>query len=249
MKPVRLLSLACTVPLALAAAALVAAPPAISVKRETPLYEFEYSYPPAAAAIPGLRARLEADRAQRLAKLTADARNGQAEAKKGGFPFHRYSWSQTWQVVASPPGWLSLSAAYWNYTGGAHGMSWSGAMLWDRKANLPRNPLDLFTSKAALAQAIRAPFCAALNRARIAKRGGTIKPGSTEMFEECIDPLKQTVLLGSKSKLAFDRIGILIAPYEAGPFAEGGYEVTLPMTPAVLAAVRPGFRRSFAVGR
>ena len=46
-----------------------------------------------------------------------------------------------------------------------------------------------------------------------------------------------------------DRIGILIGPYEAGPYAEGGYEVTLPVTPAILAVVKPEYRASFAASR
>jgi len=145
------------------------------------------------------------------------------------------------------PGWLSLSASTYSYTGGAHGMSWSSAMLWDRRAAVPRNPLDLFTSRAALSRAIRGPFCAALNRERAEKRGEPVKAGSTAMFDDCIDPVKQTVLLGSRSRRVFDRIGILVAPYEAGPYAEGSYEVTVPVTAAVLAAVRPEYRASFAL--
>jgi len=239
--------LAVAAPLAVGAATLLAAPPAISVKRETPAYEFEYSYPAAAAAIPGLRTRLEADRARRLARLAADARSAQAEAKKEGFPFHKYAWSQTWEVVASPPGWLSLSAAYWNYTGGAHGMSWSGAMLWDRKANVPRNPLDLFVSKAALSAAIRTPFCNGLDRQRAEKRGQAVNRASGDEFDKCIDPVAETVILGSRGGQAFDRIGILVAPYSAGPYAEGSYEVTLPVTSAILQAVKPQFRSAFVL--
>ena len=214
-----------------------------------PLYGFSYAIPPAAGAIPALRVRLEADRARQLAKVRSEARAAAAEAKAGGFPVRKYDYAQAWQVVASLPGWLSLSASYYSYTGGAHGMSWSGAMLWDRKAGVPRNPLELFASKEALSRAIRAPFCAALDRQRAEKRGEAVKPGSTAMFDECIDPVKQTVLLGSKSKRAFDRIGVLVAPYEAGPYAEGSYEVTVPVTPAVLAAVRPQWRASFARGK
>jgi len=239
----------------LAPLAVLAATPALAATAgewtapANPLYDFSYTIAPQAAAIPALRTRLLADRAAQHAKVRRDAAESAAEAKAGGFPVRKLDYQQTWQVVTSLPGWLSLSAAYYSYTGGAHGMSWSGAMLWDRTAAKPRNPLDLFTSRAALSQAIRGPFCAALNRQRAEKRGEPVKAGSTAMFEECIDPVKQTVLLGSKSKRVFDRIGILVAPYEAGPYAEGEYEVTLPVTAAVLAAVRPEFRGSFGVGQ
>ena len=69
------------------------------------------------------------------------------------------------------------------------------------------------------------------------------------MFDQCIDPTASTVILGSSNKQQFDRIGILIAPYEAGPYAEGDYEITLPVTKAVLAAVKPQYRSVFALGR
>ena len=58
--------------------------------------------------------------------------------------------------------------------------------------------------------------------------------------------MAQTLILGSRNHKTFDRIGFLIAPYEAGPYAEGSYEVTLPVTPAVLAAVKPEWRGAFA---
>lgn len=246
--------LRCLAPLAMLAAQPVIIGPALAatagewIAPANPLYQFTYAIPPQAAAIPALRSRLMADRAAQHAKVRREAAASAAEARRGGFPVRKFEYLQTWQVVTSLPDWLSLSAAYYSYTGGAHGMSWTGAMLWDRKAAKPRNPLDLFTSRAALSRAIRAPFCAALNRQRAEKRGETINPNSTAMFEDCIDPLKQTVLLGSKSKRVFDRIGILVAPYEAGPYAEGQYEVTLPVTPAVLAAVRPQYRASFGIG-
>lgn len=234
---------------AFVATAAVAAPPARAVKEDNALYTFDYAYPAAAGAIPGLRASLDADLSKQLGTLKKDAREGQAEAKQNGFPYNKYGWSQTWQVVTDLPGWLSLSASYWTYTGGAHGNSWSGAMLWDRKANRARNPLDLFNSKAALAAAIRKPFCDALDKQRAEKRGEPVNRASGDEFDKCIDPTGQTVILGSRGKKAFDRIGILVAPYSAGPYAEGSYEVTVPVTAAVLAAVKPAFRASFAAVR
>jgi len=233
--------------LALLPLLMAAAPPAGVRKQKTAQYDFEYTYPAAAAAIPALRARLDADRAKTLATLLKDAAAAAIEAKKDGYPFRPYAWNQAWQVVTSLPGWLSLSATYWNYTGGAHGMTWSGAMLWDRTASTARNPFDLFTSKAALQKAIQPAFCAALNKQRTARRGEPIDPKSPAEFDKCINPVDETVILGSSNRKTFTRIGILVAPYSAGPFAEGTYEVTVPVTPAIIAAVKPQYRASFAV--
>jgi hypothetical protein len=57
------------------------------------------------------------------------------------------------------------------------------------------------------------------------------------------------VLLGSSNKRRFNRIGLIASPYVAGSYAEGQYEVTLPVTPKVLAAVKPEYKAAFALGR
>jgi len=219
------------------------------VSEKNDLYEFTYSYPASAGTVAGLKTSLDADLNTRLAKLKSEAAAARKDAAKDGYPYNPWYWSQEWKVVTDLPGWLSLSAEYANYTGGAHGMQWFGTMLWDRQAGKARDPLSLFQSKAALSSAIRKPFCAELDRQRVKKRGEPLSAARSSMFEECVDPLKQTVIVGSASGKAFDRIGILVAPYEAGPYAEGTYEVTVPVTPAVVAAVRPEFRSSFAALR
>lgn len=220
--------------------------PARAVTEETDTYVFEYAYPAAAAAIPQLAAWLEKDLAAKKAELAADAAAGRRDAQGGGYPFHPYTNSTSWSVVTDLPGWLSLSADLGFFTGGAHPNYVFDSLLWDRAAGVRREPVDLFTSRAALSAAIGRDFCAALDRQRAEKRGEPVVR-SSEMFSDCIDPAAQTVILGSAGREGFDRIGILIAPYEAGPYAEGSYEVTLPVTPAVLAAVKPEFRAAFRV--
>ena len=53
------------------------------------------------------------------------------------------------------------------------------------------------------------------------------------------------MILGSSDRKRFNRIGLLVGPYAAGPYAEGSYDITLPVTPAVLKAVKPEFRAAF----
>ncbi|HWU02979.1 MAG TPA: hypothetical protein VN222_09605, partial [Novosphingobium sp.] len=120
------------------------------------------------------------------------------------------------------------------------------ALLWNKLARRQVKAVDLFVSKAAFAAAVRAPFCAALNRERSKRRGEKVDPRSGSDFDTCPDPADQVVILGSHGRRAFDRVGILMGPYVAGPYAEGDYEVTLPVTPAIIAAVRPQYRADFA---
>jgi hypothetical protein len=109
-----------------------------------------------------------------------------------------------------------------------------------------RMPIELFTSASGFRAAVKAPFCQALDRER-ARRRGPDYPKDDDMFGKCIDPVEETtIILGSGNRRSFDRVGFLIAPYSAGPYAEGSYEVTLPVDAALLRAVKPEYRAAFA---
>ena len=223
-----------------------------SISVQNDLYQFGYSYPAAAGALPGLKAMLDADAAQQQGRTRRNAQANKDDMDKGGFPYHTNTRQMDWQVVADIPGWLSLSGKGYTFTGGAHGNTWFATILWDKQANAQRKPLDLFTSQAALSQAITTPFCAALDRQRAQKRGTAPAPatsgsGQIDEFNRCIDPTAETIILGSSNGQTFDRIGVLVPPYEAGPYVEGTYEVTLPVTDAVMAALKPQYRASFTV--
>lgn len=220
-----------------------------SVKERNASYEFDYSYPAAAGAIPGVKAWLDADLAKQKAELADDARQGQADARESGFGFNPYGYSGAWSVVTELPGWLSLSGSMWSFSGGAHGNPWSQALLWDKGANVRRAPLDLFTSPQALSRAIRAPFCDQLDKERAKRRETKIDRNSGDPFDACIDPVKSVIILGSSNRQQFNRIGVLVDPYEAGPYVEGTYDISIPVTAAVIAAVKPQYRAAFAPGR
>lgn len=224
-------------------------PVARSEKVSNDLYEFEYAYPAAAAAVPDLRAWLDADIETQRRALIEQAQEALAESRKSDFPYNPYGYWTEWKVVADLPGWLSLSASVSTYEGGAHPNHGFTALVWDRQANLRREALDFFASKEALSRAIRPQFCREIDRQRAKKRGEPVRQGGDDPFTDCIDPVANTVILGSSNGKAFDRVGILVAPYEAGPYVEGSYEVTLPVTDAVMAAVKPDFRAAFVKGR
>jgi hypothetical protein len=243
----RLLSVAAM--LALPIAAIAAPTPARSVKVSNALYEFSYAYPAQAAALPPVKAILDRDLAKTRTSLITEATQDQRDAKKGHYPYRAYSTDVTWKVVTALPGWLSLSSQLYAYTGGAHGNSGFDTLLWDKGANVRRQPIDLFVSPAAFAAAVKAPFCDGLAGERLKKRGEVWSSNDIPEFTNCIDPVKDAVvILGSANGRAFTRIGFLIGPYSAGPYAEGSYEVTVPVTSAILGAVKPQFRAAFAAG-
>jgi hypothetical protein len=146
-------------------------------------------------------------------------------------------------VVANLPRFLSLSASLYEYGGGAHGDSAFDALVWDREAKQALDPKAMFTSPAALQAALGAPWCKALKAERAKRLGPDY---ADDGFFECPAIADLTVLLGSSDRKSFNRIGLLAAPYVAGSYAEGAYEVTLPVTPSVMAAVKPAYRAAFA---
>ena len=219
-----------------------------SEKESNEVYEFEYSYPDEAAQYPGLRELLDSRLADARSELAAEAKKGKKEAETEGFPYHAHSSGTTWKVVAQTPRFLSLSAEVYAYMGGAHGMTTFDTLLWDKQSKIARQPADLFVRDEVVKSAIQQPFCQALDRERAKRRSG-FEPQGDDMFNECIDPTESTIILGSSDGAAFDRIGVLVEPYAAGPYAEGSYDVTVSVTGKVLDAVKPAYRDAFKLAR
>ena len=209
---------------------------------------FRYTYPPAAARIAPLRAWLDADRKTLAARFLADVRTAKSEAKAGGFPYGDWDFQKEWSVVTETPRFLSLSGSLYTFTGGAHGGTASLALVWDKAARRRVAPTALFASAGAIQSALGAAFCDRLDMERVKRRGAPVARDS-DPFNACPKVSEATLILGSTDRRAIDRVGLLVDQYVAGPYAEGMYEVTLPVTPALLGAVKPAYRAAFALGR
>lgn len=220
-------------------------PEALTVSEDTDLYSFDFAYPVEVAAIPELKQRFDAEMAQSKDRLVKLATEAQANAREQGFPYNAYAEGTNWQVVADTPRFLSLSAAIYSYTGGAHPNSGTKALVWDREAKRALAPVDFFTSAKALEDAVREPYCAALDKER-GQRRGPEGQSTIDEFGQCPPIGDLTVLLGSSRGGKFNRIGLVADPYVAGPYAEGDYDITVPVTAEVLEAVRPAYRDAFA---
>ncbi len=207
--------------------------------------EFAYSWPAQVTAIPALAKRLTAERDQLLAEQKTEWEQSLTEfaGDDCGACTNR-SYEKTWDVVADVPRFLSLSGAWNVYSGGAHGNYAWDALVWDREAQEGFDPKTMFTSPAALQGALGGAWCKAL----LAERAERLGP---EYADDSVFPCPPiadlTVLVGSSDSKSFNRIGLIAAPYVAGSYAEGEYEVTLPVTPKVLAAVKPAYKAAFAL--
>ena len=236
-------------PLALILLAAAAQPvrPSQSIKAAD--YDFSFAYPPRVAAVPALATYLDARRAAALSETAKDAAEERRDSRQNKYSFNRYETSIKWSMVTETPRLLSLSSETYTFSGGAHGGTSSSALVWDKTARQRLRPIDLFASPAALWAAIKPAYCNALNVERQKRRGEPVAAGSTDMFDTC-PPFKDlTLLLGSTDRAAVNRIGLIADQYVAGSYAEGPYEVTLPVTAAVVTAVKPGYRAAFAVAQ
>ncbi len=223
-----------------------AAPPAKPFEQsdKTELLEFLYAYPAQAAAIPTLVDRFARAMAETKADALKMATQDRDSARKAGFPFHAHSRETRWSVMADTPRFLALESANYMYTGGAHGMTGYEALLWDRERRRETDFGALLTSEAAFAAAIHDNFCKALDRARAEKRGAPVVPGDDD-FTKCIDPMKQVLAPTSRDGKLIDGIQVTIGPYGAGPYAEGSYDIKLPVDAAIYKAIKTEYQDAF----
>jgi hypothetical protein len=90
------------------------------------------------------------------------------------------------------------------------------------------------------------PWCDALNKARAEKRGEPVGGGG--MFDECPKLSEISIIPTDKDGNGkFERLELIADPYVAGPYVDGSYEIELPVTGDLIAAIRSDYRENFAV--
>ncbi|MEP5510458.1 MAG: DUF4163 domain-containing protein [Erythrobacter sp.] len=207
--------------------------------------EFSYSWPKQVSAIPGLAKLLGEKRAEALTSQKKEWKESVDEfGTDGCTSCVTRDFSTEWKVVTDLSRFLSLSSGSYIYGGGAHGNSFTDSLIWDRKAEASINTTTLFKSTSALWDAARDDYCKALDKVRAERRGEPVQEGG--YGSECPGLDELTLMAGSSDGKTFNRLGLVADPYVAGAYAEGTYEVTLPVTNAILDAVKPEYREYFS---
>lgn len=207
--------------------------------------EFSYAYPAQAAAIPFLVEKFGKDIASSKANALKMAKEDSVSAKEAGYPFRPHSIETKWKVQADTPRFLSLESESYVYTGGAHGMTGYDVVLWDKARRRETSVKAVMTSPAAFAAAIRDPFCKELDRQRAEKRGEPVVRGDDD-FTQCINPMEQVLVPTSSNGKLIDSMTVVVGPYNAGPYAEGSYDVKLPVDAAMRKAIKTEYQDGFA---
>jgi Deacetylase PdaC len=224
----------------------------IDFKDKGPGYEADFTYPAHLKSIPALNNYMKKEQADLFQETKAAAKDVEeliSERIKSGDNMAVIDRQQNWQTIANLPGYVSLSVSWYTYDGGAHGLYGTGAKIWDKKAGKAVDPISLFVSKKAFDAEIQTRFCDKLDSERSSRRDGekVDRSKADDWTQACPTPSDYVVLIGSSNGKTFDRMAVYVGPYGAGPYSEGAYEIDMPMTAKLVAAVKPQYRNAFSV--
>jgi hypothetical protein len=228
--------------------AVAAAPGDFVRDEQSGSLDFHYEWPAAVNAVPRLRAALQADMAHdhRLAlSYVADSRR---LARQNHIDFQPHDYSKSWTIAGTSARLISLTADLGAFTGGAHPNSAYFGLTWDRASDRAVPVATLLGP--ALLRRLRARFCAALNAQRAENRGEPVRPDPADPFTTC-PAFAELVLAPADGNHngRFERLDVLIAPYLAGAYVEGSYEVEVRLDAGDVAAVPAVWRASFEAAR
>ena len=219
----------------------------MKITHDSDALEFAYAWPAEAARVPAInsRFRAEAQKAYRQAlQLGRDNQSLYREEKREGVrDFYLMQWHTAGQSVRL----LSLQNQLSRFTGGAHPNTGFGAMLWDKAMNKETSVSALFIRASDLPALSRDGYCRALEVERLKRRGGEKLGGE---FDAC--PKFEDLAIAPTDRNRngrFDGVDFVASPYTAGPYAEGEYEITLPVTAKMVSSLKARYRASFEAQR
>ena len=214
------------------------------IVRNTPALDFSYQWSAEAAAIPVLDRRLYNEGKAALAEAQKDARADQALAREQKRDFHQHDYAASWETAGQTPRLLSLEGSFGAFTGGAHPNSYYKALLWDRQLNRRVGVDALFARNDDFAKLTRPAYCKALDAERKKRREGETL--DLPDFNQCPKYSELAIAPTDRNKNGrFDTIDFVASPYVAGPYVEGEYEIEVPVSTRLIAAMKPEYRASF----
>lgn len=218
----------------------IALPPALAAQAEAERGGFTFDIPALPESVPLLRGQLESlrDRAR------ADYDTGRAElAELRSAAADAYLHDQRWTVTGRTDALIGLASETYSYTGGAHGNTAYDALVWDVASDRPIGVLGLFSNRYLGLSIIDQPFCAALRDQQVERMG---EIADDDFWADCptLDQVAVAPMGGDGAP--FTAFRVRVPPYIAGPYAVGTFEVDVPVSAAMLDALRPEYRGSFA---
>lgn len=236
--------------LSLLAALLIASAPAAQPYKfrcKSDIAEFEYGWSAEVSSIPALVRRFRAGLREQRERIVSGGREFVRMREEMGDAPLGYTHSTNIGTAGQTSRLLSLQIDVYEFTGGAHGNGGTQALLWDRELGMEIPLGSLFAPDGGWQDPLRSAFCPALDAERRKRRGGDGKTGGTiSEFDSC-PPFADLSIIPSDSDgdSRFDSIRLIADPYVAGPYAEGDYEIALPLTESMVTSIRSEYRPSF----
>lgn len=200
---------------------------------------FHYDYPATLSGHAKLIAALEGRKAER-AKLF----DKEVKALSEVSPANSIESQADWQIKSETSRLIVLISSNYVYSGGAHGMFWSDAIIWDKMQEKEIEFLDLFVDKDATKKAMMPAYCAMLDAERLALRGEPTP--KDDIFGECVDPFENGIVYPENlGKNGYLRIGFALPPYAAGPYVEGEYVLDTAAPSSVTDGLKPEYKDLF----
>ena len=191
------------------------------------------------AGFPALHAMLYDREVAGLKTFTAKAQTDR-KASTGQFPWRPYARQGQWFLAADAAPLVALRALWFEDTGGAHPNHGGASLLWDTTSNSEVQPKALFRADADMT-ALDKAICDAVATAKTRREGAV---PLNDMFS--CPKWTETVLVPAASTTP-GKIGGLTAiidPYVVGPYSEGDYEVTVPVS-AFQGLLAPAYADAF----
>lgn len=207
-------------------AAEAAAPMAYQAR--TPFASVKLDLPVAVRAQPDLHARLYAEEVRKLHQFIEGAQADRTEAGDDA-TLPAYEKDITLALAAETGKLLSLKRVDFDNSGGAHPNTLSSGVLWDKALKRELTAADLFR-KGADMTALDQALCSAINAAKRARVRDSALLTLNGRSGGCPRALSTAFVLapGSVPGRAGGLI-FLIGPYEVGAYAEGPYELAVPV--------------------
>ena len=215
-------------------------PPAMTAPlayaKSVPQASISLSLPEAIKSYPDLHSKLYTDGTKDLNAFLAQAVKSAAELKGQGFTDANLSKTIGWHIAVDTPHLVSAYAEIYENAGGAHPNSTYKSLIWDKAHNQEIKTRDIFRPGADLGR-MDAYLCHAIGLER-ARRMGEPRPPAMNCphFSQA-----RLVLMTSNVTDRASGVIALYAPYEIGAYAEGAYEIRLP-----LAVIKPILNPKFA---
>jgi len=233
-------------PLALTGCATLFGPSSpFALDRKGDLVEFNYAWSAEASANPVLIRRLRSDLETSWSAASSTAQADRAAALAAKRPFNGHRYSRRWATAGQSSRLLSLEGQTVIFTGAepSHGAE---GLLWDRSTRAEIKAARLFTAGSSLEKLVHIPFCVTLEGERAKRRGAPVRAG--DPFSQCPKLSELAVLpADSNANRRFDRFRLIAPNGIAGAYAEGRYDIAVPVTAALRAALKPAYRSSFEV--